>query len=120
MNDWVARVAGACLLILIGVMTGTWAATGHFRPLLDEQQDNAAQCTAARDNLAGLAQEQGKALGDLTLAANARQAGAERAVGETKASADVDYTAANRLQQERTGGDQCAAATSIIDKELGL
>lgn len=120
MNDWVARVAGACLLILIGVMTGTWAATGHFRPLLDEQQDNAAQCTAARDNLAGLAQEQGKALGDLTLAANARQAGAEKAVDEAKSSAGIDYAAAIRLQIERTGGDQCTAATSIIDQELGL
>nr|WP_286918663.1 hypothetical protein [Pseudomonas sp. UBA6753] len=120
MNGWVTRLAGAGLLILIGIMAGTWAATGHFRPLLDAQHDKAAQCIAARDNLAGLAQEQGKALGDLALAANARQAGAEKAVGEAKASADVDYAAANRLQQERTGGDQCAAATSIIDKELGL
>lgn len=95
-------------------------ATNHFRPTLDEEQNRVAACTAARDNLAGLAQEQGKALGDLTLAANARQAGAEQAVGEAKASADLDYAAANRLQQGRTGGDQCAAATSIIDKELGL
>lgn len=79
-----------------------------------------AACTSARDNLAGLATEQGKALGDLTLAANARQARAERAVGEAKASADIDYAAANRLQQERIGGYQCAAAASIIDKELDL
>ncbi|WP_373873838.1 hypothetical protein [Pseudomonas juntendi] len=102
------------------MMAGTWAATGHFRPLLDEQQDKAAQCSAARDNLAGLAQEQGKALGDLTLAANERQARAKQAVSEAKASAQADYAAANRLQQERTDGDQCAAATSIIDRELGL
>ncbi|WP_425049086.1 hypothetical protein [Pseudomonas juntendi] len=102
------------------MMAGTWAATGHFRPLLDEQQDKAAQCSAARDNLAGLAQEQGKALGDLTLAANERQARAKQAVNEAKASAQADYAAANRLQQERTDGDQCAAATSIIDRELGL
>ncbi|WP_420794007.1 hypothetical protein [Pseudomonas kurunegalensis] len=102
------------------MMAGIWAATGHFRPLLDDQQDEASQCIVARDNLAGLAQEQGKALGGLTLAANARQAGAEKAVGEAKASADVDYAAANRLQQERISGDQRAAATAIIDKELGL
>lgn len=120
MKGWATRIAGAGLLILIGMIAGTWAATGHFRPLLDDQQDKATQCIAARDNLAGLAQEQGKALGDLTLAANARQAGAEKAVGEAKASADVDYAAANRLQQERTGGDQCSAANSVIDKELGL
>lgn len=120
MNVWLLRLAGAGLLILLGIAVGTWATTSHFRPLLDHQQDQATQCAAARDNLAGLAQEQGKALGDLTLAANGRQAMAEQAVREAKASAQGDYAAANRLQQERTGGDQCAAATSIIDKELGL
>lgn len=120
MTAWVLRGIGAGLLILFGLAVGTWATTSHFRPLLDTEQDQAATCKAARDNLAGLAEEQGKALGDLVLAASARQADAERAVSEAKASADLDYTAANRLQQERTGGDQCAAATSIIDTELGL
>ncbi|MFJ4056722.1 hypothetical protein ACIPZC_25210 [Pseudomonas sp. NPDC089743] len=120
MNAWLARTAGAGLLILLGMTMGTWVTTSHFRPLLDAQQDQSAQCTAARDNLASLAQEQGKALGDLTLAAQARQDRAERAVSESKASAKVEYAAANRLQQERTGGDQCAAAALIIDKELDL
>lgn len=120
MSAWASRLVGAGLLVLLGMAVGTWATTNHFRPLLDDQQNVATQCTAARNNLAGLAQEQGKALGDLTLAANERQARAEQAVSEAKTSADLDYAAANRLQQERTGGDQCAAATSIIDKELGL
>lgn len=120
MSTWLLRVSGAGLLVLLGIAVGGWATTSHFRPALDEEQNRVAACTAARDNLAGLAQEQGKALGDLALAANARQAGAEKAVGEAKASADIDYAAANRLQQERTGGDQCAAAVLIIDKELGL
>lgn len=120
MNAWALRLTGAGLLVLLGMALGTWATTNHFRPLLDVEQDQVAQCTAARDNLAGLTQEQGKALGDLTLAANARQAGAEKAVSEAKSSAGIDYAAANRLQQESTGGDQCVAAASIIDKELGL
>ncbi len=120
MSAWALRLGGAGLLILLGMTVGTWATTSHFRPLLDDEQDRAASCKAARDNLVGLAAEQGKALGDLALAANERQARAEHAVSEAKASADLDYAAANRLQQERTGGDQCAAATSIIDKELGL
>lgn len=114
------RAVGACLLVLLGFVAGTSVTTGHFRPLLDDEQDKVAGCKTARDNLAGLAAEQGKALGDLVLAANARQAGAELAVEEARASADLDYAAANRLQQERTGGDQCTAAGSIIDKELGL
>jgi len=116
----VTRAIGAGLLILAAMLVGAWATTGHFRPLLDAEQNKVSSCKAARDNLAGLAQEQGKALGDLVLAAQARQAAAEQAVSEAKASADLDYAAANRLQQESTGGDQCAAATSIIDEELGL
>lgn len=120
MKAWLLRLAGAGLLVLLGMAVGTWATTNHFRPLLDAEQDQIANCKAARDNLAGLAQEQGKALGDLTLAANERQARAEQAVSEARASAKDDYAAANRLQQERTGGDQCAAATLIIDQELGL
>lgn len=120
MNAWLMRLAGAGLMVLLGIAVGTWATTSHFRPLLDDQQDQAAQCAAARDNLAGLVQEQGKALGDLTLAAQARQDRAEQAVTKAKAGAQVDYAAANRLQQERTGGDQCVAAASIIDRELGL
>lgn len=120
MTPWALRLAGAGLLILLGMAVGAWATSHHFRPLLDDQQDKVAQCTAARDNLAGLATEQGRAIGDLMLAAADRQAVAEQAVGAAKASADIDYAQANRLQQERTGGDQYAAATSIIDKELGL
>ncbi|MFS0827581.1 hypothetical protein [Pseudomonas phoenicis] len=80
----------------------------------------AGQCKLARDNLEALAGEQGKALGDLQLAAQQRQAAAEKTVADARASAQLDYQSANRLQQERTGGEQCAAATSIIDKELGL
>lgn len=120
MKSWALRGLGACLLILMGMLVGAWTASGHFRPLLDAEQHQVASCKAARDNLAGLATEQGKALSDLVLAASTRQAAAEQAVSEAKASSDLDYAAANRLQQERTGDNQCAAATSIIDKELGL
>jgi hypothetical protein len=120
MTSWALRGIGAGLLIVVGILVGAWATTWHFRPLLDAEQDQVASCKAARDNIVGLATEQGKALGDLVLAASARQAAAEQAVSEAKASADLDYAAANRLQQERTGGEQCAAATSVIDKELGL
>ncbi|WJM55988.1 hypothetical protein QUC26_12930 [Pseudomonas asiatica] len=120
MNGWTLRLCGAGLLILLGIAMGAWVTTSHFRPVLDATQDQASVCAAARDNLAGLAQEQGKTLGDLTLAVQARQERAEQAVAEARAGAQADYAAANRLQQERTGGDQCVAAASIIDKELGL
>jgi len=114
------RLAGLLLLVGIGAGGGVWVAVSHYRPLLHEASGKAVNCQSARDNLSGLAQEEGKALGELTLAANARQAGAERAVAEVAASAQVDHAAANRLKQERTGGDRCPAATSTIEKELGL
>lgn len=117
MTAWALRLTGAGLLILLGMAVGTWATTHHFRPLLDDQQDLATQCAAARDNLAGLAQEQGKALGALTLAANERQARAKQAMDEAAASAHGDFAAANQLQQERNPG-VCAIET--VDKELGL
>lgn len=120
MTAWALRAAGAGLLILLGIAVGTWATTSHFRPLLDDQQDRSAQCSADRDSLKGLATEQGKAIDELMLAAAERQAAAKQAVGEALASAEADYAAANRLQQERTGGEQCTAATSIINKELDL
>lgn len=115
-----AVLLSSVLLLGVGGAGGTWLAASHYRPQLDQANKETTTCVVARDNLSGLAAEQGKALGDLALAANERQAGAEKAVGEAKANADLDYAAANRLQQERTGGDQCAAASSIIDKELGL
>lgn len=87
---------------------------------LAAMSQKAGTCQAARDNLGALANEQGKALGDLQLAAQQRQAAAEKSVSDARASAQPDYQAANRIQQEHTGGDQCAAAISIIDKELGL
>ncbi|EKT4568446.1 hypothetical protein QEM43_004162 [Pseudomonas putida] len=111
---------GSVLLMGVGGAGSAWLATGHYRPLLDQAMKEASACVAARDNLRGLAAEQGKALGDLALAESQRQAAADKAVGEAKASADLDYGAANRLQQERSGGDQCAAAAAIIDKELSL
>lgn len=120
MTSLALRAVGAGLLIILGIAVGAWLTTNHFRPVLDEEQDRVASCTAARDNLQGLAKEQGKALGDLQLAAQQRQAQAELAVKAARVEAQTDYAAANRLQQERTGGEQCAAATSIIDKELGL
>lgn len=120
MNAWVLRIVGAGLLTMMGLLVGAWTTTSHFRPLLDAEQDQVAACKAARDNLTRLAAEQGKALGDLALAASERQARAEQVVSEAKAIAQADYAAATRLQQERIGGDQCAAAASIIDKELGL
>ncbi|AZD78697.1 hypothetical protein [Pseudomonas chlororaphis] len=110
----------AGLLITAGAGLGAWLAAGHYRPLLDAVQDDLATTKAGRDNLEALAGEQGRKLGALVLADQEREQRAAQAQADARELAKTDYAAANRLLQERTGGDQCAAATAIIDQELGL
>lgn len=111
------------LILAIAAASVIWwqhGQIGKARADAAEQTQQTGQCKLARDNLEALAGEQGKALGDLQLAIRQRQASAEKAVADARASAEPDYQAANRIQQDRIGGDQCTAATLIIDKELGL
>lgn len=108
------------LLITVGAGLGVWLAAGHYRPLLDATQDDLATTKAGRANLEELAGEQGRKLGALVLADQEREQRAAQAQADARELAKTDYAAANRLLQERTGGDQCAAATAIIDQELGL
>ncbi|MCY1443299.1 hypothetical protein D9M71_597050 [compost metagenome] len=115
-----AYLLAALLLIGLGAVLGVWQAEKHHRPKLDDANAQLASCKGARGNIEALTTEQGLKLGDLVLAGNERQAKAEPAVKEATARAQDDFVAANRLQQERTGGDQCTAATAIINQELGL
>jgi len=77
-------------------------------------------CRETRGNLLVHVSEQNVALADLRVLANQRQERAKQAQAGARAEAQQDYQAANRLQQERTGGDACTAAESVIDTELGL
>ncbi|UQS92539.1 hypothetical protein M5C90_15940 [Pseudomonas chlororaphis subsp. piscium] len=110
----------AGLLIAAGAGLGAWLAAGHYRPLLDAAQDDLATTKAGRANLEELVGEQGRKLGALMLAGQKREQRAAQAQADARELAKTDYAAANRLLQERTGGDQCTAATAIIDQELGL
>ncbi|MFK3641269.1 hypothetical protein [Pseudomonas protegens] len=95
-------------------------ASKHYRPLLDTAQADLATAKAGRDNLEALTGEQGRRLGDLVLAGQERERRAALAQADAKELTQHDYSAGNRLLQERTGGDPALAAESIIDQELGL
>lgn len=110
----------ALLLFSVGAGFGGWLAAGHYRPLLDASNEDLGRATLARDNLEALAGEQGRKLGELVLAGELRERTAALAQDKAREEAQPDYAAANRLLRERTGGDQCVAAESIIDRELGL
>ncbi|MCO7546194.1 hypothetical protein [Stutzerimonas nitrititolerans] len=77
-------------------------------------------CRETRGNLLMQVSEQNAALADLRALADQRQETAKQAQAGAREEAQQDYQAANRLQQERTGGDACTAAESVIDTELEL
>lgn len=115
-----ALVLTGLLLVAAGAALGGWLTAGHYRPQLDAANDAKDKCVAARDNLEELAKEQGAKLGELANQAEQRQAKAAQAVADAQQQASQHYAAAQRLQQERAEGDQCAASEAVIDKELGL
>lgn len=126
-----ALAVGAIVLLGLGAGGGAaaawWLAGRHYNPQIAEARSIATAkgeqlvaCTAARDNLVELTAEQGRELGQLQRAADDRAQNAELAQNAAREQAQTDYQVANRLQQERTGGDPAAAAESIIDRELGL
>lgn len=115
-----AALVLALLLVVLGAAGGVWLASGHYRPLLYTANTDLANAKSARDNLEALAGEQGRKLGELLQAGELREREAALAQAQAKEEARPDYAAANRLLQERTGGDPAQAAASIIDQELGL
>lgn len=77
-------------------------------------------CRETRSTLLVQVGEQNQALADLRATDQARAQRAQHAQLQARQHAELDYQAANRLQQERTGGDACTAAAAVIDRELGL
>ncbi len=110
----------ALLVLLLGMAGGWWRASLHYEPQRVEAARQLATCTASRGSLEGQVGEQNDQLRALKHAELLRQAAAEAAQDAAAARAQDKYAAANRLQQERGGGDACAAAEAIIDRELQL
>lgn len=116
-----AALALSGLLVLsIGFATGWNLADSRAHARIEQSAADLSACRAVQDNLQALADEQGQAVAALSAKAEQRREDAQRAQREAQQSAQADYQAANRLQQERTGGDQCVAAEAVIDLELGL
>lgn len=121
----------AVVLLGLGALAGAgaayWVTADHYRPIVKDLQDKVeasastlASCRTTSSTLEGQVGQQNQALADLRLAAEKRAKEAEPIQQQAAKAAGEDYQAANRLQQERTGGDPASAAAAIIDKELGL
>ncbi|MCH5583097.1 hypothetical protein [Pseudomonas syringae] len=116
----VGVLLAALICLGVGAASGGWLASRHYRPLLDTANEQLATEKSVNGNLLALTTEQGLALGKLVKAGEDRAQAAKVAVDDAKNKSQPDYAAANRIQQERTGGDPATAAMSIIDQELGL
>lgn len=112
----VGLVAGLQQLRVAGAQAERDAANRTLETRTTER-DN---CRTTRAALKQHVAEQNEALTDLREAELQRRERAQRAQAGAQQRAQEDYQAANRLQQERTGGEACAAAESVIDQELGL
>nr|WP_288356734.1 hypothetical protein [uncultured Pseudomonas sp.] len=127
--SWLKVVPAWCwwLLAVAVVAAGQQIRVASVQSDLDAEREASTEhygklvaCRETRGNLLVQVGEQNTALADLRAKAAARAKQAEQAQASARQQSESDYQAANRLQQERTGGDACAAATSVIDKELGL
>lgn len=116
----VGVVLAVLLLLAIGAGGGAWLTSLYYRPQLDDALAKLATEQAVNGSLLALTTEQGRALGKLVAAGKAREDAARVAAEAARQQSTTDYAAANRIQQERTGGDPATAAMSIIDQELGL
>lgn len=108
------------LLLGLGAGSGAWLAARHYRPLLDTANTDLASAQSARNNLEALADEQGRKIVEFVTAGHEREQHAVQAAADARELSRVEYSAANRLLRERTGGDPAQAAAAIIDQELGL
>ncbi|WP_267398967.1 hypothetical protein [Pseudomonas sp. GM_Psu_2] len=133
LEQYRAAVIAVAVVVLLGLgaLAGAgaayWLTADHYRPVVEKLQDQVtasastlASCRTTSSTLEGQMGQQNQALADLRLAAEKRAKDAEPFQQQAAKAAGEDYQAANRLQQERTGGDPAAAAAAIIDKELGL
>nr|WP_301308440.1 hypothetical protein [Pseudomonas otitidis] len=114
------RLVLSGVALLLAAAGGAWLAAQHYRPLLDEAQARAVRCQQARQDLESAVGEQNDRVAQLRAEAEQRLQAAVQAQQEARQAAAGDYAAAQRLQQERIGGDQCAAAEAVINRELSL
>lgn len=126
---WAAAVPAWCwwLLALTVVAGGQQLRVSGLQGELKQERaahiEDASKlgaCRTTRTNLLEQTIDQNRAVASLRQAATDRAAVARAGQASARAAAEQDYQAANRLQQERTGGDTCAAAEAVIDQELGL
>lgn len=117
---WLAIFLGALLAFGLGGIYGGKRATGQLQPVIEKLTLDLAAEKSVSSNLTALSNEQGVAIGRLQKAQDDRQKIASDAVDKARDESKADYSAANRIQQERTGGDPAEAASKIIDAELEL
>ncbi|KRU72876.1 hypothetical protein AN451_06790 [Pseudomonas aeruginosa] len=116
-----ATIALACLLLVgLGAAGGVQLGAQHYRPQLDAARSDLVACHAARGELESAVVAQGRQIAALRQAGEQRAREAAQALEQGRQQAAEHYAAAHRLLSQRSAGEECAAASSVIDQELGL
>ncbi|ELK4780412.1 hypothetical protein ISE59_10420 [Pseudomonas aeruginosa] len=116
----VSIMLGCMLLIGVGAAGGGWLSARHYQPLLDAARADLTACRSARGSLEAAVAEQSRQVAALRLAGEQRARDAVQAMDQGRQQAAEQYAAAQRLLNQHTAGEQCAAAEAVIDQELGL
>ncbi|HHM9513215.1 TPA: hypothetical protein ACRNXC_000768 [Pseudomonas aeruginosa] len=117
----VISFALTCLVLVgLGAAGGVWLGARHYRPQLDAASADLAACRASRGELESAVAEQVRQVAALRLAGEQRARDAAQAVDRGRQQAAEQYAGAQRLLSQRTAGEQCAAAETVIDQEMGL
>ncbi|RIZ48140.1 hypothetical protein [Pseudomonas aeruginosa] len=117
----VVSIMLACLVLVgLGAAGGVWLGARHYQPQLDAAQVDLAACRASRGELESAVAEQVRQVAALRQAGEQRAREAAQALEQGRQQAAEHYAAAHRLLSQRSAGEECAAASSVIDQELGL
>lgn len=117
---WLAWLIAAAAVAIVGFTAGVKITSAHYRPKLEQAQQQIGEYRNAYSTLAAATGRQNDAIAQLETAANARQAQAAQAVRQANAAAAPlrSQAAAIVSLKPPAGADECKAAQEAFDDEL--
>jgi hypothetical protein len=109
--------AGIALTVAIAIV---WLslANAHLRVSLAEAQENAAACQLANDDFREQAGKQDRAMAVLKAEDEARTRRVQQAEQTAQKSAAKDRADTDRLERQKSSGDDCKSAAALLDRYI--
>jgi hypothetical protein len=106
------------VLVLGATVIFVWMmlANAHLRADLAEARGNAATCHLANDNFADTVAKQNKAVAAMQSRTKQREKSAQTESYRAQQAARKWFLAADILEKQKIGSDECRAATQLFDQ----